>query len=148
VLRGQQPIELLGNAAAGIGHLNQFNDIDGAVRSEPLLVNYFGKAVPSLALLAAAHSLNLGPADIKLNIGESVQIGKLKVKTDDLARMLPQFYKGRDGKPAFAVDSFYDVLSGKIPASKYADKIVLIGATAAGVGVQFADAWLCRAHAC
>ena len=72
VLRGQQPIELLGNAAVGIGHLNQFNDIDGAVRSELLLVNYFGKAVPSLALLAAAHSLNLGPADIKLNIGESV----------------------------------------------------------------------------
>lgn len=138
VLRGQQPIELLGNAAVGIGHLNQFNDIDGAVRSELLLVNYFGKAVPSLALLAAAHSLNLGPADIKLNIGESVQIGKLKVKTDDLARMLPQFYASRDGKPAFAVDSFYDVLSGKIPASKYTDKIVLIGATAAGVGVQFA----------
>ena len=51
--------------------------------------------------------------------------------------MLPQFYKGRDGKPPFAVDSFYDVLSGKIPAAKYADKIVLIGATAAGVGMQF-----------
>jgi serine/threonine-protein kinase len=32
------------------------------------------------------------------------------------------------------VDSFYDVITGKIPASKYADKIVLIGATAAGVG--------------
>ena len=35
------------------------------------------------------------------------------------------------------MDSFYDVLTGKIPASKYADKIVIIGATAAGVGVQF-----------
>jgi CHASE2 domain-containing sensor protein len=29
------------------------------------------------------------------------------------------------------------VISGKIPASKYADKIVIIGATAAGVGTQF-----------
>jgi len=57
--------------------------------------------------------------------------------TDEQALMLPQFYRGRDGKPAFAVDSFYDVLTGKIPASKYADKIVIIGATAAGVGVQF-----------
>jgi hypothetical protein len=47
-----------------------------------------------------------------------VQIGKLRVKTDEYARMLPQFYKGRDGKPAFAVDSFYDVISGKIPASQ------------------------------
>jgi serine/threonine protein kinase/CHASE2 domain-containing sensor protein len=137
-IKGQQPLQILGDAAAGIGHLNQSNDVDGAVRTEPLLVNYYGKAVPSMALLAAANSLNLGPADIKLNVGDSVQIGKLKVKTDDYARMLPQFYKGKDGKPAFAVDSFYDVLTGKIPASKYTDKIVLIGATANGVGTKFA----------
>ena len=133
----QQPIEAIGNAAAGIGHLNQLVDVDGAVRYEPMLVNYYGKAMPSLALLAAAKSLNLGPGDIRLNVGESVQIGKLKVRTDDAARMLPQFYPPRDGRPAFPVDSFYDVLSGKIPASKYADKIVLVGATAAGVGTAF-----------
>jgi CHASE2 domain-containing sensor protein len=66
-----------------------------------------------------------------------VQIGKLKVRTDDAARMLPQFYRARDGRPAFAVDSFYDVLTGKIPASKYADKIVLIGATAAASAPLF-----------
>lgn len=136
-VRGQQPIELIGAAAAGIAHLNQWPDVDGAVRQEPLLINYYGKAVPSMSLLAAARSLNLGPADIKLNVGESVQIGKLMVKTDESALMLPQFYKGKDGRPAFAVDSFYDVISGKIPASKYADKIVIIGATAAGVGTQF-----------
>ncbi len=136
-VRGQQPIELIGNAAAGIGHLNQFQDVDGAVRVEPMLVNYYGKAVPSMALLAALKSLNLNAADIKLNVGESVQIGKLRVRTDDSALMFPQFYRGHDGRPAFAVDSFYDVLTGKIPASKYADKIVIIGATAAGVGVQF-----------
>ena len=136
-VRGQQPIESIGNAAAGIGHLNQFPDVDGAVRLEPLLVNYYGSAVPSMALLAAVKSLNLTSADVKLNPGQSVQIGKLQVRTDEQALMLPQFYRGRDGKPAFAVDSFYDVLTGKIPASKYADKIVIIGATAAGVGVQF-----------
>ena len=51
--------------------------------------------------------------------------------------MLPQFYKGRDGKPAFVADSFYDVVTGKIPASKYADKIVIVGATALGVGTKF-----------
>ncbi|MBK8071973.1 MAG: CHASE2 domain-containing protein [Ramlibacter sp.] len=136
-LRGQQPIDVIGQAAAGVGHLNQAQDVDGAVRREPLLVNYYGKAVPSMALLVAAKSLNLGPGDIKVNSGESVQVGKLRIKTDESAHMLPQFYRGKDGKPAFAVDSFYDVLSGKIPATKYADKIVLIGATAAGVGVTF-----------
>ena len=136
-IRGQQPIELIGTAAAGIAHLNQLPDVDGAVRQEPLLINYFGKAVPSMSLLIAAKSLNLGPTDIKLNGSESVQIGKKVIKTDESALMLPQFYKGKDGRPAFAVDSFYDVISGKIPASKYADKIVIIGATAAGVGTQF-----------
>lgn len=135
--RGQFPIALLGNEAAAVGHLNQFIDQDGAVRTEPLLVNYFGKAIPSMALLAALKSLNLSPADIRLNEGDSVQLGRLKIKTDSSAMMLPQFYKDRDGHPAFQVDSFYDVVSGKIPLSKYADKIVIIGATAAGVGVQF-----------
>ncbi|MBG9388897.1 CHASE2 domain-containing serine/threonine-protein kinase [Caenimonas aquaedulcis] len=134
----QQPIDIIANAAAGIGHLNQLNDKDGAVRTEPLLVNYDGNAVPSMSLLAALKSLNLTTSDIRLNAGDSVQIGKLRVKTDEAAVMFPQFYKGRDGKPPFAIDSFYDVLNGKIPASKYTGKIVLIGATAAGVGSQFA----------
>lgn len=136
-VRGQQPIEIIGNSAAGVAHLNQLPDVDGAVRQEPLLINYYGRAVPSMALLAAVKSLNLDAPDIKLNGPESVQIGKLRIGTDEAALMLPQFYKGRDGKPAFTVDSFYDVLSGKIPASKYTDKIVIIGATAAGVGTQF-----------
>ena len=136
-VRGQQPIAIIGEAAAGIGHLNQFPDVDGAVRQEPLLVNYYGKAIPSMALLGALKSLNLESSDIRLNSGEFVQIGKLRVQTDEGALMLPQFYRAHDGKSAFAVDSFYDVLTGKIPATKYADKIVIIGATAAGVGVQF-----------
>ena len=137
-VRAQEPIDLIGVNTAGIGHLNQFQDVDGAVRQEPLLLNYYGKAVPSLALLAATKSLNLTTSDVRLQAGQSVQIGKLRIKTDENALMLPQFYKGKDGKSAFSVDSFYDVLTGKIPATKYANKIVIIGATATGVGVQFA----------
>ena len=38
-VKGQQPIEQIGTAAAGIAHLNQINDVDGAVREEPMLVN-------------------------------------------------------------------------------------------------------------
>jgi serine/threonine-protein kinase len=44
------------------------------------------------------------------------------------------FYKNKDGRAAFPVDSFYDVLTGKIPAEKFRDKIVLIGASATGIG--------------
>jgi serine/threonine-protein kinase len=134
-VRATEPIDSIGNAAAGVGHLNLTPDPDGTIRREPLLVNYFGRAVPSMALLAAATSLNLAGADLRLNAGQSVQIGKLRVKTDEAAYMLPQFYKAREGRPAFTVDSFYDVLTGKIPASKYTDKIVIIGGTALGVGL-------------
>ena len=136
-VRAQVPIELLGNQAAGVAHLNQFQDADGAVRQEPLLVNYYGQAMPSMALLAALKSLNLSASDIKLDDGVAVQIGKLRIKTDESALMSPQFYRGRDDKPAYAPDSFYDVLNGKIAATKYANKIVFIGATAAGIGIQF-----------
>ena len=136
-VRGQYPLPALGQAAAGVGHLNQLHDADGAVRDEALLVNYYGKAVPSMALLAAARSLNLGPGDLRLQPGEAVHLGRLRIRTSDQARLLPRFYKGRNGGPAFAADSFYDVLNGKIPPSKYTGKIVLVGATAAGVGTQF-----------
>jgi eukaryotic-like serine/threonine-protein kinase len=136
-LSGVQPIAAIGSAVAGIGHLNQYQDIDGSIRAEPLLIDYYGKVIPSMALLAALKSLNLSSADVKLTPGESVQVGKLKVKTDDSARMLPHFYKTQDGKAPFAIDSFFDVLNGKIATSKYADKIVIIGATADGVGDKF-----------
>ncbi|MEY4911629.1 MAG: hypothetical protein RL761_1292, partial [Pseudomonadota bacterium] len=135
--RGQQPLEVFGLVAAGVGHLNQIRESDGAIRTEALLVNYFGKAVPSLSLLAALKSLNLSVNDIKLDAGHSVQLGKLTVPTNKNAEMRPVFYQTRDGKAPFMVDSFYDVLTGKIPASKYADKIVIIGATAVGIGVSF-----------
>ncbi|MGB9092523.1 MAG: serine/threonine-protein kinase [Gallionella sp.] len=128
------PIPVLGSKALAIGHLNSYPDVDGAIRTEPLVVNYYNQYYPSLSLMLAARSLNLGPQDIHINLGEGVQLGNLKIATDPALRMHTYFYKDRDGHPAFPVDSFYDVLTGKIPADKYRDKIVLIGASAAGVG--------------
>ncbi|WP_439586463.1 CHASE2 domain-containing serine/threonine-protein kinase [Hydrogenophaga sp.] len=135
--RTQQPLSAIGEAARAVAHLNQLPDIDGSVRQEPLLVQFDGFAVPSMGLATAAHSLNLNTSDIRLLPGHGVQLGPTTIPTDASARLLPQFYPDRDGKPAFAVDSFYDVSSGRIPASKYAGKIVIIGATAAGVGTLF-----------
>jgi len=130
----QYPIEAIGRAAVGLGHLNQNRDVDGAIRTEPLVVGYFDQYFPSLSLMIAARSLNLGVADIKAQLGEGVRLGNLKIITDSALEMNTYFYKDRDGKPAFQVDSFYDVYTGKIPIDKYRDKIVLIGATAAGLG--------------
>jgi len=130
----QFPIEQLGKSVAALGHLNANPDVDGGVRTEPLVLQYFDKLYPSLSMMLAAKSLNLAPADIKVQLGDGVTVGRLKITTDPALQMYTYFYKDRDGRPAFQVDSFYDVLTGKIPATKYADKIVLIGPTAAGVG--------------
>ncbi len=130
----QFPIEALGLNAAGVGHLSDYRDPDGGRRSDITMVDYFGQQYPSLAMMVAAKSLNLGVKDVRVTPGESVSIGSLRIATNEDGLMLPYFYKGVGDRPAIPTDSFYDVLTGKIPASKYRDKIVLIGSTAAGIG--------------
>lgn len=132
----QIPIPAIGSTAAAVGHLNVTPDVDGGVRTEPLVIGYFDQYYPSLSLMLAAKSLNLEPKDIKVTLGQGVKLGNLNIATDPELRMHTFFYGNHEGKPAFPVDSFYDVLNGKIPAEKYRDKIVLIGATAAGVGAS------------
>jgi serine/threonine-protein kinase len=134
----QIPVAELGPVASGIGALNTTLDADGVVRREPLVIRYYDELYPSLALMTAATALNLKPEDIEVRLGEGVALGGLTIPTDSLLRFAPHFYSGEDGHPAFPVDSFYDVYQGKIPASKYKDKIVLISATARGVGSSFA----------
>jgi serine/threonine-protein kinase len=131
------PIAVLAGSAVGIGHLNAQQDVDGASRVEPLMVRYYDRFFPSLSLMLAAKTLNLDVANIQFKLGEQVQLGKLRIRTDSELRMYTFFYGDRDGKPAFPVDSFFDVYTGKIPAAKYQDKIVLIGATASGLGISF-----------
>ncbi|MBX9963244.1 MAG: CHASE2 domain-containing protein [Burkholderiales bacterium] len=128
------PLEAFGIGAAAVGHLNAAPDVDGSIRTEPLVLRYYDNFYPSLALMIAARSLNLQPKDVKVQLGEGVRLGNLAIRTDPYLQMFTYFYKDRDGRPAFQVDSFYDVVQGKIPAEKYKDKIVLIGPTAAGVG--------------
>ena len=130
-------IEPLGKAAAAIGHVNVTPDVDGGVRTEALVLDHFGASYPSLSLLAAARSLNLGTGDMQVAAGQAVQLGRLRITTDASTRMSTFFYKDVDGHSVFPVDSFYDVRTGKIPYDKYKDKIVLIGPTAAGVGNSF-----------
>jgi serine/threonine-protein kinase len=133
-LQATAPLEEIAAGAAAVGHLNALPDVDGSTRTEPLVLRYYDQYFPSFSLVLVATSLNLGPADVELRLGEGVKLGNLTINTDPYLQMYTYFYKDRDGKPAFPLDSFYDVISGKFPAEKYRDKIVLIGATAAGIG--------------
>jgi serine/threonine-protein kinase len=128
------PIPEIGSVAVAIGHLNAVLDIDGGIRSEPLVLKYYDRYYPSLSLQIAARSMNLDNNDIRVNLSESIELGSLVIKTDSQLQMNTFFYSDNDGKSAFQVDSFYDVLTDKIPHEKYRNKIVLIGPTAIGVG--------------
>ena len=128
------PIPILGKSAALLGHLSYNPDSDGGVRTEPLVVSYDGSLYPSLALMLAAKSLNLDAKDIRVNLGQSVQLGKINIKTDAFSQMRTFYYGDVNDSSPFRVDSFYDVVSGKIPVDKYKDKIVIIGPTAYGLG--------------
>ena len=128
------PLADFGQRSAGIGHLNLIPDPDGGVRSDALAVEYFGDHYPSLALMLAAHSLNLKPADITVNLGEGIKLGNLTIRTEEDLRMLTSFYRRADGGTPFATYSFSEVRAGRIPAAQFENKIVLIGATAAGIG--------------
>ena len=50
----QAPIEALGSKALAIGHLNANADVDGAIRSEPLVLRHYNQFFPSLSLMIAA----------------------------------------------------------------------------------------------
>ena len=128
-------LELFGEVAT-VGQLNLLPDPDGAIRTLPLFLAHFDEVFPALALQIAAKSLNLGVQDLKLS-HDAVRLGKLKVPTAAYALAYPHYYASDANRPPFAVDSFFDVLTGKVPVAKYRDKIVLIGSTAAGIGSSY-----------
>lgn len=125
---GAQPLASLGQAAAGVGHLQGLADHDGVLRQVPLVLRGDGAGLPSLALLAAAHSLHLGRSDIQPAGGPALRLGGLQVPTDERAVFRPHYYPS----PA-TVLSFQDVLSGKVPPARLQNRVVLVGATVAGV---------------
>jgi len=138
VIDAYPPIAILGEQSLAIGASVPLPDADGGIRTEPLIIDYYGEYYPSMALVLAAKSLNLELKDIQVTVGSDVQLGRLNIKTDGFSLMNTFFYHDDENfVPAFQVDSFFDVIQGKIPAEKYKDKIVLIGATALGVGDTF-----------
>jgi len=131
------PLERFGSLAAGIGHLNLSRDSSGGVRAETLVLEHYGEYYPSLALLMAARSLNLGPQDIEVNLGEGLKVERLYIQTSPNMQMLTGFYPLRNGESPFATYSFADVQSGNVPESVFRNKIVLIGSTAVGIGTTY-----------
>jgi adenylate cyclase len=128
-------------AAAGNGFLNQYPDWDHVVRRVPLILKLGDQPYPSLA--AEALRLAFGGhgyvgraagANGEKNFGEktgltAIRLGQLTVPTDAAGRVWLHYAPPRRDRFVSAAD----VLAGNFDRVLFADRIVLVGTSAAGV---------------
>lgn len=124
-------------AAAGNGFMTTLPDVDGVMRRTPLLMHYDGKLYGSLAEEMARLYYLLDAVDIKTGLigevptPELLQLGSVSIPIDANGRALIPY---RGSSPAFQYFSAADVLAGRHPTGAFANKLVLVGATALGLG--------------
>jgi len=125
------PLPAMSEAAVGVGHINRLPDADGISRWEPLLVEYRNQYFPHFGLAVAAKAMDVPQERIRVVFGDGIMLGSTHIPTDNRMRLLLNYY----GEPrTFPHYSAFDVLNDKIAASAFQGKIVLVGATAPGIG--------------
>jgi CHASE2 domain-containing sensor protein/signal transduction histidine kinase len=124
------PVETLRKAAAGLGQVNVHFDSDGVVRRTYLTERDGQQVWPHLmsAMLAATLTERRSAPPPRL---DQTSRGAL-VREDPL--MIS--FAGPPGH--FRTISFVDALNGGTPRAFFQDKLVLVGATADGLGDQYA----------
>jgi adenylate cyclase len=127
--RTVQPFPALLEAAAGAGSVEAVLDRDGTLRRVPLLLETGGNGMrEAFGLQVLRVRLGLGDApaaltDGRLIVGDETEV-KYEIRTDESGAMLVNFV----GQPnTFPTYSFVDVIEGRVGASVFEDRIVLVG---------------------
>jgi adenylate cyclase len=130
------------NVAQGIGFANFFpkeNTENSVIRDMPLLINFNQHQYPSMALAMMMGVTGMKPENLVIGPNGQLQLqipqpdsqwAKLELPTDKEGHLLID-YQG--GHRTFRYVSYYDVLKERAPHSLFRGKIVLVGATAAGL---------------
>jgi adenylate cyclase len=128
-LRATPPIPALVPAAQTLGHVTMLADRDGTTRWEAVVFEDRGHYYPSLAIQAVRVASGIEPGRLTLDFGRELLVGSVAVPLDPRDRMLIN-YAGPGG--AFRYVSAVDLLNGTVPPTVVRDRIVFVGATAAG----------------
>ncbi|MBW4055162.1 MAG: CHASE2 domain-containing protein [Proteobacteria bacterium] len=115
------------------GFLNAAMEHDGILRRMPLLIEYGGKIYPSLGLATVLRAAGVSGAVLESNRSGNLYLktGTRRIPLDDHGRLLLR-YRGWHG--AITTFSAAAVLEGRVPRKKLAGRVVLLGATAVGIG--------------
>jgi len=129
----QPPFAILNDAAHSIGYFDVDADADGEFRTQMTVVKFDGKyCVPLFLAVADAYA---GDAPMILGINplgvSGVSVAGVRIPVDDSGRMLVNFRRGASPFPYYSIS---DVINHLVAPQKLAGKIVLIGATAHGLG--------------
>jgi len=119
-------------AAYSGGFFNTLPDSDGIVRSVPLTVRYQSMLFPALSfeIVRALRQSRRVVIDYSPTGVTAVELGPERVPTDRFGRLLINY---RGPKRSYPYVSAVDVFEGRAPAALFDGKIVLIGASAAGL---------------
>jgi adenylate cyclase len=134
----------LSEESSTTGFFNVYPDVDGVVRQANLIIPY-GRSkdfndwdiYPSLDVQAVRYYFRLPNEQVVLEYGPvgayRILFGQsAQVRTDDLGRVVINYHG--PGYTTYPHYSLADVVEKKISPDNFAGKIVLIGATATGIG--------------
>jgi adenylate cyclase len=127
------PLESLARAAVP-AHVSVLLDPDGQLRHDSTAICYGDSWFPSLPVEAVRRFQGIGPDAMALHVGSGIALGSGFIATDATMRLAVNHY----GPPGtIETHSMADLLGGKLAPDTFRDRIVLIGASARGVGDSF-----------
>ncbi|HEB58418.1 MAG TPA: CHASE2 domain-containing protein [Gammaproteobacteria bacterium] len=119
--------------ARGVGHYPTRAGSDPNARIHSLVVRNGEHYIPSMALVLATVGQGLKLSDIHADaVSGALKIGDEALPVNGALQVLPHFYEGSDGGPAFRQYAISDVFKGNVPSRAFHKKIVLIGMTDSG----------------
>jgi adenylate cyclase len=129
----QNNLDILTEVVASSGYFSVPSDPDGVVRWMPLMIQGGEDLFPPLSVLCVWHFL--GKPSLVVRTGpdgvEGVQIGERFIPTDESGQLLINY---RGPPRTFTQYAISDILGGKLASGTFANKIVIVGATAIGIG--------------